>query len=137
MLLMAEEKETPRLYSNEPRCPVDVVATQHVDIHAELERWGRWNADPYKAASSSIVERYIPPTPPATGHGVDPRLIALERAVLRLPAKHRDTVRLFYVAREDARTICRILKLRYEGFPSWMFIARAMVLNLLRRHGNG
>lgn len=130
-----DQQDAPRLYSKQPRCPADVVAPQHQDIHADLERWGAWNAERYRAGASGMVERYRPPTPPATGLGVDPRLIALERAVLHLPAKHRDTVRLFYVDRQDARTICRVFALRYEAFPSWMFLCRAMVLNLLRRNG--
>ena len=137
MLMAIEEEKELRLYSKQPRCPADVIAPQHRDIHAELERWGAWNAERYKASSSGSVEsRYREQLPPATGHGVDPRLIALERAVLGLPAKHRDSVRMFYVAREDARTICRVFFLRYEAFPSWMFLCRAMVLNILRRHGH-
>ena len=132
-----EETEGPRLYSRQPRAPSDVIAPQHRDIHAELERWGMWNADRYKANSCFSVEsRYREQLPPATGQGVDPRMVALERAVLGLPAKHRDTVRMFYVARQDARTICRVFVLRYEAFPSWMFWCRAMVLNILRRNGS-
>ncbi len=135
MLMAIEEKEL-RLYSKQPRCPSDIVAQQHQDIHAELERWGAWNAERYKAgASGSVESRYREQTAAATGLGVDPRLVALERAVLHLPPKHRDTVRIFYVDRQDARTICRVFALRYEAFPSWMFLCRAMVVNLLRRHG--
>jgi|SRR3990167_271671 len=133
-LLMEEEKEPPRLYTNAPRCPTDAIAPQHQNIHAELERWGSWNAERYRAGASGLVERYREQT--AKGmDSVDPRLIALERAVLGLPEEYRDTVRMFYVTREDARTICRIFALRYEAFPSWMFLCRAMVVNLLRRHG--
>lgn len=134
LMLMAieEEKELPRLYSRAPRCPADIVAPQHRDIHAELERWGSWNAERYRAgASGSVESRYREQTPKGM-ESVDLKLIDLERAVLRLPVPQRDTVRMFYVTREDARTICRIFSLRYEAFPAWMYAARHLVLHNLR-----
>jgi len=136
MLLITEEKEEPRLYSRAPRCPADVVDPKHQEIHAELERWGAWNAERYRAGESGSVEsRYREQTPPATGQNVDPRMIQIERAVLWLPPQHRDTVRMFYVSRQDARTICRVFTLRYESFGQWMFTCRAMVINVLRQIG--
>lgn len=128
--------ETIRLYSRQARCPVDVIAPQHQDVHALCERWGAWNAERYRAGTSGSVEsRYREQTPHATGDGVDPRMIQVERAVLRMPKDYRDTVRMFYVTRTDPRTICKIFTLRYEAFGPWMFTARAMIVNLLRRHG--
>lgn len=129
--------EVPRLYSKPVRAPVDEISERHGQIHAELERWGAWNADRYKAGTSGSVEsRYREQLPPATGQDVDPRMIQLERAVLAMPAQYRDTVRMFYVSRMDPRTICRVFTLRYEVFPAWMATCRAMVLNILRRNGN-
>lgn len=126
-----------RLYSKPSNLPVDVVAPQHEAVHAELGRWGTWNALRYRAAICASVEgRYREPTAPATGEAVDPLIMAVERAVLRIPKDYRDTVRMFYVTRETPSYICRRFVLRPRAFPEWMFTARAMTCNQLRRQGN-
>jgi hypothetical protein len=137
VFMAAEEKEEPRLYVKPSTLAVDVVAPQHAEIHTDLESWGLWNAERYKAESCYSVEsRYREQLPPATGHNIDPRLMVLERAVLRLPEKQRDTVRMFYVTRETPSYICRRVAQPARAFASWMFICRAMVINLRRRHGD-
>jgi hypothetical protein len=138
--LTGSPPETPdvRLYSTGHRLPVDVVAEQHQEIHAELERWGAWNAERYKPASVGSVEsRYREATAKATADSIPPSIMAIERAVLRMPRPHRDIIRMFYVTRDSPSYICRAHVLRPRTFQTWMFNARAMVVNLLRRHGNG
>lgn len=134
---MGKEEEAIRLYSKPVRAPVDNVEEKHQDIHADLQRWGAWNSERYRANSCYSVEsRYREQTPTATGKPVDPKMIAIERAVLALPADHRDTVRMFYVQRMTPHRICKQFTLRWTGFPAWMFACRAMVLNILRRNGS-
>jgi DNA-directed RNA polymerase specialized sigma24 family protein len=129
--------ETVRLYSKKARVPVDEVADQHEDIHAELKRWGFWNRERVSvkgcASMESLYVKYA--TPASTARGVDLRSVEIERAVLRMPKQHRDTTRLYYVQGISPNGICRVFTLRFEAFPQWMFHCRAMVLNLLRRQG--
>lgn len=136
-LALAADDE-PRLYSKPVRVPVDIVAPQHEDIHADLEKWGRWNRERMRsrscASAESVYERTR--TPSATVEEVDLRSVAIEKAVLRMPEQQRDTTRLFYVQGVSPNGICRMFSLRYEAFPQWMFTCRSMVLNLLRRQGN-
>jgi DNA-directed RNA polymerase specialized sigma24 family protein len=129
--------DEPRLYSRPARVPVDVVEPQHEDIHAELEKWGRWNRERSRArgcaSAESVYERTR--TPGSTVEEVDLRSVAIEKAVLRMPEQQRDTTRLFYVQGVSPHGICRVFTLRYESFQGWMFTCRAMVLNLLRKQG--
>jgi hypothetical protein len=148
-----------RLYSSQRKIPQDEVAPQHQEIHALLGRWGSWNADKYRANSCYSVEsRYREQTARATGYSVDPLLIEVERAVLGLPVVYRDTIRAFYVTRESPSYICKMINMpdirvkqehagrvkpdyagavmssKCRAFVAWMFTARAMVINLMRRN---
>ena len=149
--------EAPRLYSRAQRVPVDVVAPQHEDVHADLERWGRWNRERMRsrgcASAESVYERTR--TPGATIEEIDLRSVAIEKAIIGMPEDCRKTLRWYYfdagylclkAARNRrpgmpcptiAQIICWMLTLRYEAFPQWMFTCRAMVVNLLRRNANG
>ena len=116
----------------------DEVDLKHNAVDGELRRWGAWSAARYKASSSGSVEsRYREQTARTTGESVDPRMVAIDRAVLRLPKKCRDAVRLYYVVRKPPASICKLLTLRFEDFFPFISSCRAMVVNLLRRHGNG
>jgi hypothetical protein len=53
---MAEEQE-PRLYSKQQRAPVDEVAGEHLLIHSDLERWGRWQRERYQQGMCSSLEK--------------------------------------------------------------------------------
>lgn len=130
------EQEQVRLYSRAPRVPIDVVAERHQGIHARLEQWGRWNAERYRASSCYSVEsRYREQSPRATGGILDLSSLAIERAVLRLPPMQRETVRMFYVVRRTPHAICKAYAIPFKSFASWMHMARAMVLNILRSIG--
>jgi hypothetical protein len=55
---MAEQEE-PRLYSKQQRSPVDEVAAEHIEVHGNLERWGRWQREKYQqGVCSSLEKRY-------------------------------------------------------------------------------
>ena len=133
--------EDVRLYSKPPRVPVDAIAPQHIEIHAELERWGAWNRERYEAGTcSSIEKRYdhsggrqvkkaVISLPP------DPVLFRLDRTVrymvLSVP-QHAETVKLFYVKRNTPWMICRLVSVHWKDFGKWMFDTRAMVINVSR-----
>jgi hypothetical protein len=147
-----EIQEAPRLYSKQRTGLQDEVAPCHAEVDSLLQRWGMWNAERYKAMTSGSVEsRYREQTARSTGQAVDPVLVEVERAVLRLPLKYRDSIRAFYVMRETPGYICRLIALpiakaakteeegmrssRQRAFTAWMYTARCMVLNLLRQQG--
>lgn len=138
--MAAEEEETPIRPRLQDRIPVDEVAPQHAEIHALLVRWGRWNwtrkGGTALASAESLYCKVT--TPPSTAPmASDPALMALERVVIRMPAQHGITVRKLYIFRWTPYTICSFVRprLRYEAWPAWVFSCRAMVVNLLRRHG--
>lgn len=51
------QEEPPRLYSKTQRAPVDEVAGEHRLIHADLERWGRWNRERYQQGMCASLEQ--------------------------------------------------------------------------------
>jgi hypothetical protein len=133
----------PRLYSKQPRIPVDVIAPQHVDIHADLERWGGWNRERYEAGTcASIEKRYD-----AGGREVkkavvslptNPRNLQLDRAVRHMSMavpQHYETIKLFYVTRRPPIVICRMVTVHWKDFGTWMFDCRAMVINVCKALG--
>ena len=129
--------DAPRLYSRQRTLPVDVIAEQHRELHAWLEQWGAWNASRYRPASCNSVEScYREQTAKATGDGIDPRIMVMERAVLGVPMLYRTTVRFFYVERMSPGEICRRQVIRKSGFQAWMFLSRCMVVNRLRFNGD-
>lgn len=139
--MQAAKEEEIRLYSKATKCPVDIIAPQHEEIHADLERWGAWNRDRYRPKSCTSMEKNyhrgrgdqaaeypkLPVSLPASAKNRQ-----VDRAVIRLPMQHRETVRLFYVEKKAPMAICRLIVLRWADFPRWMFDCRCMVLNVLR-----
>lgn len=145
-----------RLYSKQPRLPVDVVAPQHLAIHAELERFGTWCRERIERGECESIEHLYDETggreakratialPP------DPRMHEIDRVLrhmrMRMP-QHGEALRMFYVGALRTNTsarglrydqcapkrICIVLHLRFEDFGGFMFDCRAAVLNLLRR----
>lgn len=136
----------------EAKLPLDVVAEQHKRIHAELDRWGRWNREKLQAGKCGGVEAnydaggreskravvVLPPDP--LMHQID----RVARAMTLAVPRHGETVKLYYCGRLERRTmyvrcdphlICRIMSIHWDEFPSWMAYCRAMVINLLRRDG--
>lgn len=141
-LLAEADEELPRLYSKgyEMRVPVEEVAPEHAKVHELLVRWGRWAGSRGRRVGLVSIEAFYTKggTPPATAPlGADPLLMEVERAVLRMPSAHRNTIRMIYVYRWSPSTVCGAVKprLRYEAWPEWARTCRCMVVNLLRQAG--
>lgn len=161
---MTEEKE-PRLYTRQQRGPVDVVAPQHIVIHAELESFGRWSREKYQPGTCDSVERRWDPgeggrkvRPPVVSLPENDRHRQIDTVVrhmrMNLP-QHGEAVKMYYVGvlpgerkgdkrrpvlmvqyiRCNPRIICRTLRLHWSNFENLMFDARCAVVNLLRRQG--
>jgi hypothetical protein len=127
--------------------PVDEVAPEHEDIHADLETWGRWNRDRrrvrrecgsvehqhrstgYRSYNDPMPEDFVVLLAP------NPRNLAIDRAVLEVPDGHQQALKLHYVALAPAWLIVRRCAIQAGDFGRWMHDARCMVVNLLRRHG--
>ncbi len=133
--------ESPRLYSRPSIAPVDTVAPQHQLIHADLERWGRWNTERVRPRTCASKERdfdgragyrsnHYPTLPVSLPENA--RNLQIERAVVRMPMQHRTMVTMYYAERRAPVPICRAVAVPWRDFGRWMFDCRAMVLNLLR-----
>lgn len=140
---MTTDADEPRLYSKplagRDRVAIDEVKPEHFIIHADLERWGAWNREPSlvgKGTCNSIEKRFYrggrDTTPASTAPAAtDPRLAAIDVVVRRMHYGHQTCIRMFYAKRLKPNTICHAIEIRYEDFPTWMYDARQMVLNLL------
>lgn len=137
---MTEEKEEPRLYSKPARVPKDVIAPEHVEVHADLERWGSWNRERFQLGTCASMEKdYFKggrdATPPATAPMlVNPHILRVERVVILVGVhvpQHGECIRQFYIRRSDPYLICRLLEIRWEDFPRWTYDCRQAVLNVL------
>jgi hypothetical protein len=120
------------------RTPIEEILPQHRDIHARLIRWGMWAGSRGRSRSLASVEGLYTKagTPASTAPlSADPKVMEMERAVIRLPEAHRLTVRLLYVNRWSPVSICQRTKMRYEAWPAHIATCRSMVVNLLRRYG--
>lgn len=136
--------ETVRLYSKEERGPVDFIAPHHADLHADLERWGGWNRERYRAGTCDSMEkgylrggREAPPAATAPSI-INPRTEVIDQAVRLMVADYPQiswTLKAYYVERADAYYICRSLrpKLRWEGFGSWMHACRVILATRIGR----
>ena len=141
-IAMTEEKQEPRLYSRgyADRTPVDEIAPGQLKAHAWLIRWGRWQSESKGRAGLASVEGLYNKvgSPPSTAPmASDPVLMAIERAVIKMPEQHRRTLGLLYVRRFTPYTVCRDLGLRYECWPAWAFACRAMLQRLVSEDGYG
>lgn len=134
--------EAPRLYSKQQRVPADVVAPQHIEIHADLERWGQWNRDRYEPGTCASAEKKYDNTggretkKATVALPQNPQLRLIDRTLrhmaMRVPP-HAECLKLFYVKRSTPFVICRALVIRWEDFPTWMFDCRAMVINVMKQ----
>lgn len=137
-------QEEPRLYSRRDERwigPVDVVAPQHANIDALLERWARWNRERYEPATCASMEKlYLrggrDATPPATApQPPDPQLVAVDsawRLLVRRSPRHAECLHLFYVVGCEPKVLCRRLHLHWSHFGRFIGLARSMVSNIMR-----
>jgi hypothetical protein len=160
------EEEQPRLYSRQATGPVDVVATQHLDIHEELEAWGRWSREKYQPSTCDSVEKNFDPgeggrkvRAPIINLPENPRHRAIDGVVRHMRMhlhQHGEAIKMYYVGvlphdrkpdpkrpilhaqyiRSSPRAICRTLHVHWSTFDALMFDARSAVVNLLRRQGS-
>lgn len=134
-----EEKPWKAQWRWRDRTPVDEVSPQHEAVHALLIRWGLWNSGRSrgnKLASAESLYCKVAMAPSTAPLGSDPSLMAVERAVIRMPLPHRRTMCMLYVYRWTPHTVCRQIRpgLRFEAWAEWVHTCRCMVWNLLRRH---
>lgn len=132
-----------RLYSRQERNPVDVVATEHLFLHNDLERWGQWNREgrPSGGTCNSIEGDYRETggretRAPVISLPPDPLMARIERAVVtmigdRVAAQYGETLREFYCKRWAAKTICWAHGLQYEGYQRWVWLCRESVRKIL------
>jgi hypothetical protein len=130
----------PRLWSKAPRAPQDAVADEHREIHADLDRWGRWNREKYQKGTCASIEKNFDETggrhvrAPVIALPPDPTLRRIEEIVVAMRStaeQHSETLALYYCRRISPKNICWSMRLRYEDFARWMFDCRAMVLRAL------
>lgn len=128
------------------RLPIDLIEPRHIQIHADLESWGRWSRDRRKRQECRSLERgYRAPNgnneigwqdnPPAPSPVNLPngRMVEVDRAVLGLPQLHLAAFRMHYWHMREPVVTCRKVNIRFEGFAAFMTTGRDMVQNLLLR----
>jgi DNA-directed RNA polymerase specialized sigma24 family protein len=120
------------------------VPPEHVQIDADLEAWGRWSQRKrggFHSACGSAEGAYqapwrqwhYPTAEEMMPQPVAKDMLAIDRAVVRLPVLYLELVRLHYVARLAPRTIRRRLAIHVDAWESQMFRARQMVVNNMKR----
>lgn len=139
--MMAAEQEV-RLYTKQPRGAVDVVAPEHAEIHAELEKWGAWNRERRQQGTCESIEKNFSETGgrvsrrPLIALPPNMRMAQIEQAVtymLRDQALEQfgECLRMFYCKRWALKTICWSLAIQYEDLPRWTYTSRKAVLTVL------
>src|SRR5690349_9543666 len=110
--------DEPRLYSKARREPIDVIAPQHIEVHADLERWGAWNRERYHQGMCNSIEhaydssggrevkRAVVVLPPNPRHSELDRVVRIMN--MRVP-QHGETIKLFYARRRSPRDICHVM----------------------------
>lgn len=115
----------------------DEVAPEHQEIHAKLQRWGRWQTERYQQGFCySIEHRFEGDRNRTTSRAVvalppDPELGMIEMAILLIPEQHAETIVQYYAKRWAPKTICWAHSIQYEDFARWMHDCRSMVLKRL------
>lgn len=122
------------------RVAMDVVAPQHKAVDELLEGWGEWARQRRSGSCGSIESNYRSPwwqwhEPRTRIERRSSLPLAVEKVMREVPMGHRNALVLHYQRKKPPSAICNALALNYAAFPRFMFDARQMVLNLLRRHG--
>ncbi|MCE2989180.1 MAG: hypothetical protein LW838_03410 [Nitrosomonadaceae bacterium] len=119
------------------------IPPEHAQIDADLDAWGRWSQrrrGGFKSACGSAEGSYDAPWrqwhyPTMEEMMPQPQakdMLAIDRAVLKLPVMYLNLIRLHYVARVAPGTIRRQLVMRRDEVGAHLHRARQMVLNNLR-----
>jgi hypothetical protein len=120
----------------------DTVPPEHAQIDADLEAWGRWSArrggrggscgSAEGAYQAPWRQWHYPTAEEMMPQPVAKDMLAIDRAVVRLPMLYLELVRLHYVYRVAPGTIRRQLALRRDDVEPKLYRARQMVLNNMR-----
>lgn len=110
------------------------------DLVQRLENWALWARDkPRYEHCRSLEHRY---RTPQVWEPVTPRLecdwkdaVIVERAVTKLPARHRVVIVGHHLYRADPRSISRRAGLNWHGFDEHLHRAEGMLRNVLGRRG--
>lgn len=148
MLAMVEpQKQPPVLVEIRRRTfPIDEIAPQHIEVDADLEAWGRWSRSgggrfpcgsvegAYRPRNGNIEMGWEFEAPiPSRPQIANPRMREIDRALLAVPESHRKALILHYAYQARPERICRALAVNVSMFGPLMFMARSMVVNILRR----
>lgn len=112
------------------------VDQKHAEIHKRLENWARWCVTNTRGFVSPIFRLYratevwdheqgqlLPPP-------IDPMdAQRMEKAVSKLPEKHRDAIRWCYIVRAQPVRMCRALGVSKAGLVDMIHEGRTMLVN--------
>lgn len=114
------------------------VPERQAQIHERLECWARWvtvrhngwQTHPMWKNSKTSRQWDAVPHIPVALDTLD--ALAIERTVSKLPDRHRDALRWYYVKPGDVLGMCRRMGLSKDGLALMVCDARAMLVNVLR-----
>lgn len=112
------------------------VPSSHDAIHGRMCQWAMWvrvrvngwHTHPMWRNAKTSRQWDVDPHVNATIDTLDALLI--ERTVSRLPDKHRDAIRWYYVKRGDPARMAAQLGVSKQGLADLVMTARIMVMNL-------
>ena len=122
----------------------ECVPLEHQQIDADLNAWGRWSQrrrGGFNSSCGSAEGNYrapwrqwhYPTVEEMMPQPVARDMLAIDRAVVRLPVLYLELVRCHYFYRLAPAKIRRRLALRQDELGRSLHRARQMVLNNLRR----
>ena len=123
----------------EPSIDISYVRIQpeHALVHDELVRWARWSRSrPIYQSCRSLEGNYRSPQiwypePPKTPMIIKD-VLAVEKAVVKLPASSMQHIKFWYLERRSLDYARRSLGLTQDGAIQHINRARSMVRNLMR-----
>ena len=111
------------------------IEDRHVAIHARLEQWARWvrvrphgwqTAPMFRQYRSKAFQWHTPEIRPQIN---TLEAVEMEKAVSRLPEKHRDAIRYAYVWQGSPVAEARRLGVTKQGLMELIQAARTMLIN--------
>lgn len=111
------------------------VRDSHLAVHARLEAWARWvRVRPHGWQTAPMFRQYRShswqwETPDVKAPVNTLEAVAMEKAVSRLPEKHRDAIRWAYVHAGSPGRMCRHLGVSKRGLLDLVHAARTMLVN--------
>jgi DNA-directed RNA polymerase specialized sigma24 family protein len=124
---------------------MDEIPLEHAQIDADLDAWGRWSRIRRGSATCGSAEGqyranwrqwHYPTVEEMMPQPLARDMLAIDRAVVRLPIAYLELIRSHYVAKLPASTIRRRLSVNRDQLEAHLYRARQMVLNRMRRGEN-